>query len=73
MLLKWSPDSPSMLPAIVCYADILGYRQLAERALKSGEPTQFLLELKHSLDTAYGIMHSAQTHEWWSESSSSSK
>ena len=68
MLPRWDPDSPRMLPAIICYADILGYRGMAEEAFNSSDPTQFLLALKRSLKTAYGIVHRAQTHEWGGDS-----
>ena len=29
----WDPRSPSLRPAIVCYADILGFRAETQRAL----------------------------------------
>lgn len=52
-LTSWDPGSPSLLPAIVCYADILGFRESSERALTSGEGDEFLQRIKHSLDVAY--------------------
>ena len=49
----WDPKSPSLLPALVCYADILGFRSMTEDALESGEGMEFLRRIKHSLDVAY--------------------
>ena len=50
---SWDPKSPSLLPTIVCYADILGFRSMTERALKSGKEGEFLLRVKHSVAAAY--------------------
>ena len=47
------PESPSLLPAIVCYADILGFREETKRALQSGEGNEFLRRIKYSLARAY--------------------
>ena len=33
----WDPKSPSLLPTIVCYADILGFRGMTEPAHELGE------------------------------------
>ena len=49
----WDPESPSLLPALVCYADILGFRSMTDSALKSGEGTEFLGRIKSSLAAAY--------------------
>ena len=50
---RWDPSSPELLPAIVLYADILGFRQMTEDALKLGKETDFLLRIKRSLAKAY--------------------
>ena len=42
MSTTWDPESPSLKPTIVCYADILGFRSMTERALKSGTEGEFL-------------------------------
>ena len=55
----WDPESPSLLPAIVCYADILGFRNLTERALNSGTEGTFLRQIKRSLAVAYGEVRQA--------------
>ena len=60
---SWDPKSPSLLPTIVCYADILGFREMTERAFKSGEAAEFLQRIKHSLATAYERMRKASTLE----------
>ena len=49
----WNPESPSLLPAIICYADILGFREETGRALKSGEGNEYLRRIKHSLAAVY--------------------
>lgn len=57
----WDPEAPSLYPAIVCYADILGFRHLIDRAFESGEEEDFLREIKRSLDKAYERVHEAKT------------
>jgi len=42
-----------MLPSFVCYADILGYGQLSQEALKKGEGELFLVKLRKALSYAY--------------------
>lgn len=49
----WDPQSPSLLPAMVCYADILGFRSMTEIAFKSGNEENFLRKIKRSLNKAY--------------------
>ncbi len=61
MRMKWDPESPSLLPAIICYADILGFRDMTERALKSGKETVLLRRIKRSLAAAYGEVRQAAT------------
>ncbi len=58
----WDPKCPSLKPTIVCYADILGYQALMERAHKSGKETEFLKRIKNSLHGAYSMVRNAQTH-----------
>lgn len=50
---RWDPQLPSLLPTIVCYADILGFRDMTERAIESGTEGEFLQRIKRSLATAY--------------------
>lgn len=38
----WNSSSPALLPTIVCYADILGFRAMTERAYELGKETEFL-------------------------------
>ena len=57
----WDSKSPSLRPAIVCYADILGFKAMTEHALKSGGGNEFLQRVKVSLATAYEKVRSAQT------------
>ena len=56
----WDPNSPSLRKAIICYADILGFRAETKRAFASGEATQFLRRIKGALDVAYGKVREAQ-------------
>jgi hypothetical protein len=44
---------PTMLPSLVCYADILGYSQLSTKAIDSGEAETFLVTLRKALSSAY--------------------
>ena len=57
----WDPEAPSLLRTIVCYADILGFRDLTRSAFESEEETEFLGRIKRSIDTAYGIVRTAAT------------
>ena len=61
MLKTWDPDSPSLHPTIICYADILGFRNMTERALQSGKETEFLQKLKRSLAAAYDRLRELAT------------
>ena len=38
MSTSWDPKSPSLLPAIVCHADILGFSNQISCAVKSSNP-----------------------------------
>ena len=58
---SWDPKSPSIIPAIVCYADILGFRNMTERAYESGEEGDFLRRIKLSLAAAYNAVREAAT------------
>ena len=62
---SWDPKSPSLLPTIVCYADILGFRALTECAHELGEETEFLQRIKCSLAAAYEIVRNAKTLDGW--------
>ena len=57
----WDPKSPSLLPAIVFYADILGFRGMTERAYESGKAEEFLQRVKGSLATAYDAVRNVAT------------
>ena len=61
MRLQWDPDSPSLLPAVICYADILGFRAMTELAIKSGEEGEFLQRIKRSLAAAYDEVRETAT------------
>ena len=52
----WDPESPSLTPSIVCYADILGFRNMTDQAIESGTEGEFLRRIKRSLATAYDKM-----------------
>ena len=65
---SWDPKSPSLLPTIVCYADILGFRALTERAHKLGQETEFLQRIKRSLAAAYETVRRAKTLDGWGPS-----
>ena len=45
-----------MLPSIVCYADILGYRSLSRKALESGQGAPFLLRAHEALSEAHKLI-----------------
>jgi len=61
----WDPESPSLHPAIVCYADILAFRNLSKKALASDEGEQFLRRIKYSLNAAYeDVRELSQSTEW---------
>ena len=57
----WDPESPSLLPTIVCYADILGFRSRIEQALELGEEKEFLTKIKGSLAALYEKVREAAT------------
>ena len=58
---SWNPKSPSLIPTIVCYADILGFRSRTEHAFKSGKERKFLRKIKRSLATAYEQVRAIET------------
>ena len=49
----WDPESPALRRSIVCYADILGFKEMTNGAFQSGNPTDFLLRVKRALDLAH--------------------
>lgn len=57
----WDPKSPSLLPTIVCYADILGFQARIERAHALGEEAAFLQRIKRSLAATYETVRKAKT------------
>ena len=61
MAVRWDPGTPALLPAIVCFADILGFRAKTECALESGKEEDFLLRIKRSLEKAYDLVRRDRT------------
>ena len=57
----WDRKSPELRRAIICYADILGFRARTEQKFRMGQGTEFLLEIKRSLGAAYDRIRQAQT------------
>ena len=53
MCTGWDPKSPSLLPSIICYADLLGFRNKIERAFESGEEEEFLRRVSRSVGVVY--------------------
>lgn len=51
--MTWDPNAPRLLPAIVCYADILGFRDKTEEAIRCDKGEEFLQRVKRSLSKAY--------------------
>ena len=49
----WDPESPEMLPAIICHADILGFKNMTRLSIKSGTEREFLAQLKQALSKTY--------------------
>ena len=64
---SWDPKSPRLLPAIVCYADILGFRAMTETALRLGKERKFLKRIKRSLACAYDQVRNAANLSGWVE------
>ena len=65
---SWYPESLSLRPTVLCYADILGFRALTENAHRLGEETAFLQRIKNSLAAAYEIVRKAKTLDGWVDS-----
>lgn len=57
----WDPLDPSLHRAIICYADILGFRARTERALRQGSGATFLRQIRRSLHVAYDKVREART------------
>ena len=57
----WDPDSPTLREAIVCYADILGFRALTDHAFELDQGAEFLRTIKNSISVAYGKVHRTRT------------
>ena len=58
----WDPNSSMLLRTIVCYADILGFREMTKHALESGNGEEFLCKLRRSLGTAYKKIRESATY-----------
>ena len=61
MSTSWDPNSPLLVPAIVCYADILGFRDMTKHAFKLGKEKEFLRRIKRSLALAYDQVREVAT------------
>ena len=61
MAVRWDRGSPALLPAIVCFADILGFRAKTKCALQSGQEEEFLRRIKGSLRKAYDLVRRDRT------------
>ena len=59
MTTNWDSEFPSLLPAIVCYADILGFTAQIQSAYQSDGAKEFLHKITNSLEAAYGIVREA--------------
>ncbi len=46
-------EEPTLQPSFVCFADILGYSELSNQALSTGEGDAFLRRLSSALNSAY--------------------
>ena len=57
----WNPNAPSLLPTVVCYADILGFRAMIDRAHEIGKETEFLQSIKGTLASAYERLRDTAT------------
>lgn len=57
--MSWNPDSPSVRPTLLCYADLLGFRAETQRFFQSGHADDFLKRIKASLRKAYKIVSDA--------------
>ena len=57
----WNPKSPTLLPTIVCYADILGFRNMTMNAFDLDEGEEFLHKIKRSLAEAYEVIRRSAT------------
>ena len=64
---SWDPKSPKLLPSIICYADILGFRAMTEDALELGKEEKFLQRIKQSLASAYDEVRRAAILGGWVE------
>ena len=60
MTTLWDPQSPSLRPTIVCYADLLGFCAETQRAFRSGTGDEYLQRINRSLDEAYYIVREAK-------------
>lgn len=45
--------TPKLLPSVVCYADILGYKNMVEQSIDAGDGEIFLARLHKALTNAY--------------------
>ena len=50
---SWNSKSPSLLPAFICYADILGFSDLIKQAFRLGEEEELLERIQNSVSAAY--------------------
>ena len=60
---SWDSKSPSLLPAFICYADILGFSDLIKQAFRLGEEEKLLERIQNSVSAAYRIAREAATFD----------
>ena len=58
MTTNWNSESPSFLRAIICYADILGFKRKTRDAFICEEESEFLVRITRALQAAYGVVRS---------------
>ena len=58
----WDPNSSTLLPTIICYADILGFREMTKHAFESGNGEEFLRKVKRSLGAAHKKLREGATY-----------
>lgn len=56
MTTNWDSETPSLLRAIVCYADILGFKRKTRDAFRCKKESEFLNTITLALEAAYGVV-----------------
>ena len=61
----WDPELPALRETIVCYADILGFKEMTKHAFRCGKERDFLIRIKKALDLAHqDVRRFASLGEW---------